>query len=1184
MSKRNSVAPVILTLFIVLLAAQHGWSQEARGRIQGLVSDSSGAAIAGATVDIENVATGSRSHTESNQQGLYVAPFLNVGTYTVRAEKAGFKKFLRQGITVQVGDNIEINIQLELGELTQTVEVTEELPLLRTTDASVGRVVDTQRMALLPIAHGNPMLLIRLAPNVNFNGSFNLDQPYEPLSNVNFAMAGSVPARGEFSLDGASNTVRNSATRDIIPAFTPPSDAVQEYKIEVASFDASTAQTEGGVTNLVMKSGTNKPHGTFYWTKQSASLNANDFYANRVGQPKAFWDYNRLGGMASGPVMIPHLYDGRNRTFFMVSLEWIRQQDPRGGVFTVPTDAEKTGDYSALLKLGSNYQIYDPFSWTAAGNGRFQSTPLAGNLLPANRMSPIAKSILGYYPGPNTTGTADGHNNYSVSTWPERIAYNAQVFKFDESISDYNKLFFRFNWAKRKSHDSDQFGFDNPSIGAVFWYIPAGFALGDTHTFNSTTVLDMRLSDSRFIRAQDANEIAQGFQLTSLGFPQYLQNAIPSGYQRFPVVSFSDGTSPTGSRTPLWRPGETRAVAGTIIKVVGVHSMKFGVEYREYVENQYAATANAMGTFSEAPAYTVGPFDNSAAAPFGQGLAQMQMGLLNTASLDLVDSFADRSSVWGFFYQDSWKAARNLTLNLGVRYEWESANTERFNRQVKGFDPNYSPAYAAQVASNYLNNPVAGLSQLAIKGGVTFPGVGGNSNSLWNTDKNNIMPRVGLAWNVTKSTVVRAGFGVYFGAMGVRRMPAIQNGFSQTTNSQGSLDGGLTYAATLANPFPFGFQQPRGSSAGGLSYVGNAETFFNQNPIAPRLRKFQVDIQRMLPGSFMVDLGYLNSRGDGLELTRNLNGLPVSMLSTSPVRDTTTNNYLTGNIPNPFAGVSAFNSTPLQASLIPRCQLFLANPQYYASGCGAVTPASLATTNNDGNSWYDSVNVLVERRWGSGFTFQFAYTRSKFIEQTLYLNALDPKAAKALSTNDFPNHITVSSVYELPLGKGKKFLSGAHGISNSILGGWTVSGIYTYQSGQAMGFGDAIFTCSSMDQAVASSPTITNYFNKSCFNTASAQQLVYHFVTLSPRFNSVRGFPYNYLDANAQKTVKIKEGLGVEFRADFLNALNHPNFNIPATTSTQWGATNSPSSGTFGTITSVKNLPRRIQLNLHFRF
>lgn len=1186
-------------VIVLSVANPPGWSQESRGTILGRVTDSANLVVPGATIQITNVATTVTTRSASNAEGNYVAPFLVPGTYRITVQKSGFKRFVRDGIVLNLNDRLEINIPLVLGTVSETITVTAETPLLDTTNASIGRVIGFQEATQLPAEHGDVDNLIKLSLGVGFTDNPSKDQPWQSL-NISYAMAGEHGALNEFTLDGTSNTMHDQARGSISEAWTPPGDAVSEYKVQTASFDATTGATQGGVVNVSLKSGTNQLHGTVYWGKETTSMNANLFFSNAQNIPIEGLKYNRLGTTVGGPVIIPKLYNGKNRTFFFFTYENIHSTTALTGadaaVDTVPTDAERAGDFSALLKLGNNYQIYDPYSTQGPNSsGRYTRSPLPGNIVPANLINPISAKIFAcdpskvtllayvstpqttcYYPEPTGPGTIDGGNNNIQTGWPSRVKYHSELYKFDQVIGPKNRLMVRANFRYHIIADSDNFGFNNPAFGSDFWNESEQYAIDDTHVFSSNLVMDVRLSDARFLRAQKPNPAGQNWDLTQLGFPASIENAIAPQFHQFPGISITDLAASSGqpeitARTVLYKQTQTRELTVSFDKVKGNHDFKFGMDYRQYPDDQISGSTATDLSLTYGTTYTNGPLDNSAAAPRGQAMAQFLYGIPTSGSLLLpaASNFADMSKLYAPFFQDSWKVTRKLTLTLGLRYEYETAETERYNRAVMGFNSTAAMPWASQVQANYAANPTPEIpaSQFLLSGGLTFPGVG-HGQGLYHSDANNLMPRLGFAYQVFPKTVIRGGFGSYFGSLGTRLQDVIQNsGFLATTNVIASTNGGVTYSATNSNPFPNGFVLPTAASLGSQTNIGNAISFFNQNPKAARLQKFQVDIEHEFPGHVLLDVGYAGARNYDLEVTRSLSALPDQYLSTSPTRDQTTINYLTGNLPNPFFGVSQFAGTTRgSSSTIARSVLLSPYPQF----------AGISYFTYDGKGWYDALNVRLEKRFSHGFMFQMNYTFSKYLEAVSLLNPGDAAPSKAPSNQDYPNHISISGIYQLPFGQGQRFLSNVHSIANILLSNWQLAPIFTYQSGAALGFGDAILTCPLSAVPISKGQrSIHEWFDTACFNTVPAQQLANNLITLSSRFGGIRGDAYNSWDASLVKNTRIRESLGLELRLEALNVFNQVNFAAPNT---------NPTSTAFGQVTVQNNVPRHLQLSVRVKF
>ncbi|MBM3748084.1 MAG: carboxypeptidase regulatory-like domain-containing protein, partial [Acidobacteria bacterium] len=571
---RGLMAGILLLCLAAVLGAQ-----ETRGTILGRVTDPSGAVIPNVTVRLTNPATNVTVSTATNADGNYEVPYLLPGTYRLTAEMAGFRTFVREGIELRIADRLSIPVAMQVGEVTEQVTVTAETPLLEATTASLGQVIDQRRVADLPIAHGNPFLLITLSPGVVHTQNPGLDRPFEPTHIVGYSMDGVRANRSEVTLDGTPNTALNNrwGVGDLMAGYTPPVDMVREFKVQTATFDASFGHTQGGVTSITLKSGGNQFHGTGYYSLLDPALNANLFFANRAGQPKGDFTYKRWGAHGTGPVFIPRLYNGRDRTFFAYGYEGIHESRAMGaaygsGTLTVPTVEQKNGDFSALLKLGPQYQIYDPFTRVAAAGGRTRVDPLAGNIIPSSRISPIAKKILGYYSDPNVPGTADFRNNLIRVNDPEVIAYYNHVARADHNWSPRHRMFGRFNTYKRFSHSSHWFR--NLVLGGYSEWLQHAASLDDVYEINPTTILNLRYGFYRLNIYQYPKPESQGFDLTTLGFPKTYADAIPPDVRVFPAITI-DGYQ--GTQNNWWKyPHANQSLEAHLTAIRGRHALKFG--------------------------------------------------------------------------------------------------------------------------------------------------------------------------------------------------------------------------------------------------------------------------------------------------------------------------------------------------------------------------------------------------------------------------------------------------------------------------------------------------------------------------------------------------------------------------------------------------------------------------------
>ncbi len=1147
----------------ILLAMFAGGCLAQWASITGRVTDTSGAVVAGTRISVFNVERGTRWTVGSNDAGNYLVTPLHPGEYQMLVQKEEFKPIKRSGFKLAVGQVARIDFVLQIGRVEETVTVTTESSLVDAGTASMGLVVDSRQVAELPLVHGVPLHLVQLAPGVNFTGTITFDRPYDGTAAIQYSIDGTRARRSEVTIDGIPTSTTNGGSSQVFGSYSPPADVVAEFKVQTATFDAGVGQTEGGTINVSLKSGTNNLHGTVNYVKMTPELSANLFFSNRTGQPRTDFTYNRWGTSVGGPVVLPKAYNGRNRTFFFHGYEGIRETRPRGTTLTVPTAEQREGNFSRLLALGSNYQIYDPYSRRAIAGGRYQNDPLPGNIIPGSLISPMARNILSYYPLPTASGTVDGKNNLPLPNEAEKATYYTHMGRMDHNLSDRHRVFGRGYVYKRSS--SYYNWFHNATTGEFFEYLSRGAALDDVYTFSPTLVMNLRYGYDRFVRSIDGNPESRGFDLTSLGFPAAYNNAIPGAIRRFPYITITDYASTFNGL--LWRPSDLHSFSASLNKVAGTHSLKFGTEYRVYRETQYNDYNVSTGAFSFGTDWTRGPYNNSTAAPMGQGLASLLYGLPTSGYVERRASYAEQSTSLALYLHDDWKLTPKLTVSLGLRYEVEGPLTERFNRAVRNFDYNAALPIEAQAKANYAQAPIPEVSpeQFQVRGGVTFAGVGGQPRTLWERDKNNLMPRLGVAYSLNDKTVIRAGYGLFYGFLGVRRGDVRQDGFTSRTNMIPSLDGGVTFNQTLADPFPDGIVEPRGASDGVMTYAGQGITFFDPRPTTAYMQRWQFSVQRELPQRIVVDVGYVGNRGTKIETARNLNSLPIQYLSRSATRDQDRINYLSAKFPNPYYPLLPNSSRA--SKIISRSDLLMAYPHFTA----------VNTTTNEGYSWYHSLQVRVEKRLSSGLTLQGSYTWSKFMEAASFQNGSSPVPVEAISNQDYPHRLAISGIYELPFGRGRRWGANMPAGVNVVLGGWQVQGIYAGQSGMALGFGNAIFNGNLKDIALPKGErTVDRWFNTAAgFERNSKLQLAQNVIEFSPRFSCVRGDGINNWDLSVIKNTAIREGIKLQLRGEFLNAFNHVMFSDPDTT---------PSSSAFGTITSEKSYPRRIQLGAKLIF
>jgi hypothetical protein len=1053
---------------------------------------------------------------------------------------------------------------MHVGAIADSVTVSAETPILETTTANAGMLMDERRVRELPVVGGNAMYLTRLSAGVTVTGGHSAGNPMDLGGATGVIVNGTRGGNSEASLDGVPNMQGSNS------AYSPPQDLVQEFKVQTTNYDATVGRASGAVVNVSMKSGTNKLHGTTYLNDSRIRsvpwFSSGWLYDPTTGpiteekrqQASPGWLHQRWGTTASGPIFVPKVYNGRNRSFWTFGYEGVKINRQPTFFQTVPTAAQLKGDFSELLKAGAIYQIYDPATIAAATGGRFSRLPLAGNIVPASRIDPVATKMLSYYPAANTAGTSDGRQNY-FGVQKEPKDYKGFVSKIDHNISEKHRVFGRLN---RTDYTTSVQTLPTIAVGTTTTQSNFSAVLDDVYVFNPQLLLNLRAGFTYF--NPNTYPASRGFDLTGLGLKPSLVKEItkyadPTGLA-FPVVYIDDGAysqlSADGGN-PQTRYYQT--YQGTLTKITGNHSFRMGGDFRVFREST-SNYGNVAPRYEFSRTWTRGPLDTSAVAPIGQGLASMLLGLPTGGRVNINSSAAEQSMFGALFFQDDWKVSRRLTVNLGIRWEYDSPITERYNRSLRNFDFATASPISATVLANYAKNPIpeVPVSQWKTMGGLTFAGVNGEPRQLWQGDRNNFAPRIGIAYQFNQKTVFRSGYGFFYTQTGADRLSVNQGGFNQATNLIASNDNGLSFRGTLQNPFPDGIQPAPGASQGLSTFLGRGVSFFQVPQRVPYMQRWSFSVQRDLGWRSLLDVQYVGNRGTGLNVSTNYNAIPRQYLSTSLVRDQANIDYLAQQVTNPFFGVPEFAGTGSASSRVARNLLMKPYPQF-----GDITNNQPA-----GSSWYHALQVMFEKRLSRGFTIQSSYTWSKFMEATAYLNDTDKAPEHVISDLDYPQRFSISGIWELPVGRGRAFGKKMNRWLDSFVGGWQVQGWYEGQSGPALDFGNNSFYGDLHDIPLPiSERKPTRWFNVDAgFERAPGKGLQNNIRIHSSRFTGWRADGINNLDSSLFKNLRITERFTAQFRIETYNTLNHVQFAEPNT---------SPASTAFGTVTQEKGHGQR---------
>ena len=1246
--KRALCMGTILSLFSAL-----AFAQESRGSITGRVIDPQNAVVPGAKVVVTDVGTGVSNNVTTNATGYWEVNFLIPGKYSVTAELAGFKTLKRDGITLDSGDRLSLDLKLEIGESTASVSVTADAPLLNSTSAATGRVLNSRDIEQLPYGNMNPFLLQAMAAGMIFTGSLQPDnnRALDHASTANYDSGGLGTGLSEFLLDGTPVTGTNGGRAGYVPL----SEAVDEVRVETSPFDASMGHAVGAFISATTKSGSNDLHGSGYWQFQQFRWNATPHYTRLTyeselaqgqiapGTPEqASGRVSTPGFAVGGPVYIPKLYNGKNRFFFFISYSHLTSLAPPTAtpIYTVPTDAERAGDFSALLKVPTNpsqYIVYDPRSAVTV-SGHVTRTAFPNNILPASMMNnPIAKFYNQLYPEPNNPVgqvNPDGTNNFYDGSQGNNDWFPDFVNRFDFAVNDRQRLNGKWYYNQRFSDQYD-WAHSTPLKGVEsngLFRPTRGGSLDYLFTITPANVLDVTFSITQYAEG-DKKPIDFKYNAAAVGLPSYIDQKAGS-QDVLPWINIG-GMANAASTSFVGAPGlnqrgTTEQLAGKMTTVWRRHTLKYGVEARRY---QYASVnplGNSTGYYQFSNNYDkqADNTSSSATTTTGLGYAAYLMGLPNSVTLDTNDTGFWSTPYQAAYIQDDFRLTDRLRLGFGLRFEHEAGTTERFNRGLEGmYNFGYTPPYASAVQNAYatlLSNPAnasntavqalaAGMpaSAFNMNGGVTY--LGQQYNNFTQGTKR-YLPNISLVYRLTDKTVIRFGTGFYGDTYNAMNSRPGQNGYSQSTSTTITTDNGLTYCCgvgaaanmgatnIMQNPFPVlasgsRWVLPYGNSLGSGILDGQGYTYYPRDYTPTWEQRYSLAVQRQIFGNDMVEAAY-NLGYASLPMTRNLSALPAQYWNFFDTRSSTVDTAMQATVANPFlAALPAIQSAnPTLYNYLSTVGNFTATTLQVQQLLRAYPNAAFGLNEADALRSHDidnEIRFVYHRRLWKGFQSDVQYAHMWGRQQWL-ANQFDPKPEWQLNSNIRPNRFVWSTVFDLPFGKGRQWLT--HGVLNPIVGGWTTSWIYTYQTGALISWGN-LFYYGSIDQVVQAlaqsqthSQNINLWYSQAAvwtqstappstfvgFEGRSANQPNTYQARIFPQYiDSLRSDPVRDWDARISRTFRLYERLALQTSVDLLNITNHTQFGAPNITVT---------STAFGQLSSQVNSGRIIQFNLHMRF
>ncbi len=1130
----------VLLCFAAISVLAGGLSaQSITGSVTGIVTDSSGAVIPGAEVTVINLGTNIRSTAKTDTSGNYTIPLLPRGDYRLEVTATGFKHFVREGIVLQVQQTARVDVQLTIGELAESVLVTADAARLETENATLAKVVDNRAITNLPLNTRNVYTLVFLTPGVTGTVGNSYGE-------MRYSVNGARQRTMDTMIDGVSAahpTVNGFAGISVFPSV----DAIEEFKLLGADYPAEFGRSLGSVLNVVFKSGTNQWHGSAYEFLRNSALDANNFFDNRRGQELGSFKRSQFGGVLNGPVI-------KDKTFFLVSFEGLRERRAGSTTTSVPTPAERLGDFSQTTNSsGKMITIYDPFTTqkNPSGSG-FIRTPFAENKIPSLRFDPVAVNVAKYYPLPNVapTGLTNNQNNFaSSSTQP--LDMTQSDYRIDQIISPTQRFFARYSTRLNDDKAAIYFPDDvKVAEGRINLEDHVHGAVADyTNTLSPTTILNLRTGFARTLYVY-ANQ-SLGFVPSSLGLPSYIDTAVDK--LLFPSFSVSDYRS-LGGGDHRRNAFMTYTAVASVTKTAGKHTIKTGADTRMMRVN--VNEGRSASSYSFTRGMTQGPNPSQSSSSAGNGFASLLLGTGSSGSLQSnYKNVATQSFYIAGYFQDDWRVTPTLSLSLGLRWDVDTPRTERYNR-TNFFDPKVATP-VSQVISG-------------ITGGLVFVGVNGQPRTQFEPDLNNWAPRFGLSWQFMPKTVLRLGYAHVFGPSQQAAAGTIGTMGYRVDNSWLATIDGITPNYLLRDPYPTGVVSALGPGRGVLTQLGDRIEATTRDIVSPRTRQINVNIQRELPFSTLLEVAYVGTRGFNLhrneESGLSLNQLDPRLMSLGPALNEKVNNPLYG---------TEFAKGTLAGDKVSRAQLLRPYPQFtdiipiYSVGA---------------SSFYNSLQVSANRTFSHGLQMQLAYTWAKSIDDGMsHQDSYNIRADRALTDIDVAHRAVIMGVYELPFGRARHWGADWSKLMNLAIGQWQVNGIVTLSTGTPIGisasnnagiFNQAIRANNSGKSGRLTGPVqerLNAYFDKSVYSQPAA----FTFGNMGPRLPDIRNDgTYNW-DLSLFKDFQVVERVKVQFRAEALNAFNTPRFSGPNTSVT---------SSSFGVISGQANAPRQIQFGLKALF
>jgi hypothetical protein len=1173
-------------------------AQEYLAQISGTITDSTGAVVPGAQVTTESVDTHFKTTAPTNQAGAYSIPFLAPGVYSVSVEAKGFRRAEKTGVVLHASDKAIVDLSLKVGTESETIQVTVDLQTLDAGTASLGQVLDKQEVVELPNIGRNPFVEATLAPgtysaNMVTGSQSQFNQPYSGTASQ--MQIGGLGNEHRLELNGMPDDAPERLSAVTYTNFVPSPEAVQEVSTQTMLVDAQYGHSDGAVINTIVKTGQNALHGAAYYILQNTDMNANTTQRKQSttqstsGQPSVD-RWQQPGFVVDGPIYIPKIYNGHDKSFFTVAYERIQTNTPNPYTGFMPTDAMRSGDFSSLCSSydstgfctsSTGIQLYNPQSPINSSGNRTSFFP---NNKISSAIDPVAATIIKYFPEPNTT-TGGSSYNYVSGDDTIKDHYWSFITRIDHKLTDKQTLTGLFFRSKRNQlYPVQGFGINGNGVGGPgysHFRNDIGASVEWMYAISPSLVLDSRIG---FVyHPFSLTYYGDNDDLTKLGFSSTFASEVPR--ETFPGISFSSGVNSYSSATGgggTYSEATASAWTEVLNKVIRRHTVKVGFEGNDlrYDLISTSASASNIGTFNFARNFTQKNY-TSGDANSGDPMASFLLGAINSDTVNWYGPLAFDQKYVGFFLHDDWRVNNQLTLNMGIRWDYEAPMTERHNQMNDGF---------CLTCTNPLQSSVSGVT---LDGGLQF--VSSSNRMGYNKELNNWQPRIGAAYQLNPKAVLRGGFGMIY-------LPTFDQpgatGFSQSTSYTNSLNG-YQPSYTFANPYPNGLVKPTGSSAGLETALGQGLSPEDVNHHQPRLFFGSLGVEYQLPKSAVIEVDYVANATRNYQVSKAINALPSADFALGST-------YLNTTVPNPMAGLIPTNGT-LNASTIRESYLLAPYPEF-----GGITLYNRPL----GYTSYNAMQLSVRKRFADGFSGQFHYTWSKQMNATTYLNNFDDWNQLFRRESSAPNRLwNVLGSYEIPTPFRTNY------ISRTTLGGWSLHAVVRSHNGSLIGYPSASGSQVDMIPGAnlrggGSNRSMTHQFNtcyidatgtinsggttntkgscsygdgspawqlRTATSTATSGYALtpVTYNTIMPR---IRQMVFPIADTSLFKQFVIHEKFNFELRGEFFNISNTPNYGTPNTTLTTYDSGTPPAGGAGRLSWTQGNDPRMGQVTARLNF